>query len=112
MDGDVAGAALFKNDGKMLPLSAEGIKSAAIIGPNGNLSHSMAYYYGTYDVCDDAFPSMIDAVRGHLPAVSFTMIIMKYSGSRLVVHGCFSRCVLNILTETGRFRRCHYWACV
>eukprot|EP00729_Bicosta_minor_P007402 gene7402-837_t len=46
-DGVVQGAALYKNvNGNTLPLVAEEIKSIAVIGPNAQLSKTMAGYYG------------------------------------------------------------------
>ena len=66
-DGVVQGAALFKNLGRTLPLSAKGVKTAAVIGPNANLSETMAGYYGPSKVCGDKFPTVIDAVSAHLP---------------------------------------------
>ena len=47
-DGVVQGAALYKNvNGNTLPLVAEEIKSIADIGPNAQLSKTMAGYYGS-----------------------------------------------------------------
>ena len=69
-DGVVQGASLFKNVGRTLPLSATGVRSAAIIGPNANLSHAMAGYYGSTAVCGDSFPSMIDALESYLPSAT------------------------------------------
>lgn len=53
-DGAAQGAALIKNVGKTLPLSAS-VPSVAVIGPNGNLSASMTRYYGASQVCDGNF---------------------------------------------------------
>eukprot|EP01043_Picozoa_sp_COSAG02_P059678 COSAG02_NODE_7649_length_2916_cov_1.289315_2_plen_493_part_01 len=66
--GVVQGGALYKNLNGTLPLSTAGVKSVAVIGPNANLSHSMAGYYGPTAVCGGEFPSMIDAVKRYLPA--------------------------------------------
>jgi beta-D-xylosidase 4 len=72
-DGVVQSAALLKNLPGTLPLSAKEIKTAAVIGPTANLSHAMAKYYGPGAVCDNAFPTVIDAVRSYVPhaAVSY-----------------------------------------
>ena len=51
-------------------MPSAGVKTAAVIGPNGNLSQSMAGYYGPTAVCGNAFPSMIDAVKSYLPAAT------------------------------------------
>lgn len=64
--GVVQSGALYKNLNNTLPLNATGVKSVAVIGPNGNLSQSMAGYYGPTAVCGDKFPSMIDAIQSHL----------------------------------------------
>ena len=66
--GVVQGGALYKNFNKTLPLTTTGVQSVAVIGPNANLSHSMAGYYGPTAVCGNEFPSMIDAIKDYLPA--------------------------------------------
>eukprot|EP01052_Picozoa_sp_SAG31_P059395 SAG31_NODE_18702_length_626_cov_0.965844_1_plen_122_part_01 len=37
------------------------------MGPNAYLSKSMASYYGSGAVCDNKFPTMVDAVASYLP---------------------------------------------
>jgi hypothetical protein len=68
--GVVQGGALYKNFNRTLPLTADGVTSVAVIGPNANLSHSMAGYYGPTAVCGDHFPSMIDAIQSYLPGAT------------------------------------------
>ena len=55
---------------KTLPLVASALKRVAVIGPNANLSESMAGYYGPSAVCGGVFPSMIDAITSHLPSTA------------------------------------------
>lgn len=60
---------LIKNANKALPLSPS-IGSAAVIGPNSNLSHSIAGYYGPSNVCNgpfnNGFNNMVDAVQQYV----------------------------------------------
>ena len=68
-DGVVQGAALYKNSG-VLPIQASAVTSIAVIGPNANLSKSMAGYYGPATPCGGKFPSVIDAITSHVPGAS------------------------------------------
>ena len=65
-DGTRQGATLIKNDDGTLPLDASKISSIAVIGPNSNLSKSMAGYYGG-NSCGNAFTNMVDAVQQYVP---------------------------------------------
>lgn len=69
MDGVVQSAALFKNDGKTLPLSAATAGTIAVIGPNINISYSDAGYYGPRNVCGKNYWNAIDAVAKHASKV-------------------------------------------
>ena len=74
-EGARQGAVLLKNvpagtAGKTLPLRAASVGSMAVLGPNANLSFTMAGYYGSTAVCGGRFPAMLDALRAALPSTS------------------------------------------
>jgi hypothetical protein len=81
-EGVLQGAALYKNVGtpSRLPLRAKEIRSVAVIGPNSNLSKSMAGYYGPVEVCGGKYPSMIDAVTSALQAHSPSSTVVHAAG--------------------------------
>ncbi len=61
-DGVTQSAVLVKNSG-ILPLaSSSASKLFAVIGPNTNLSSSIAGYYGPPNVCNNNFWTMFDAI--------------------------------------------------
>jgi beta-glucosidase-like glycosyl hydrolase len=62
-DGPVQSSALIKNTGNTLPLSAGARLNIAVIGPNSNLSQSIAGYYGPGIVCDNKFWNLVDAIE-------------------------------------------------
>ena len=70
-DGVAQSVALLLNNANTLPLVAARVRSAAVIGPNGNLSQSIASYYGPYNACDGAYPTMLDAVQQYVQHASF-----------------------------------------
>jgi len=76
-DGVVQSAALLKNAGNTLPLNPGAKLSVAVIGPNSNLSRSIAGYYGPNSVCDNNFWNLVDAVA-------------QYAGSTTVSPGTSS----------------------
>jgi beta-D-xylosidase 4 len=57
---------LLKNENEALPLSASDIKTAAVIGPNANLSKSIALYYGG-NPCFNEYWNAVDAVQSVIP---------------------------------------------
>lgn len=59
-DGVTQSATLVKNIKSTLPLQKG--KSAAVIGPNANLSKVDAGYYGPHFVCNMTFWTLVDAV--------------------------------------------------
>jgi hypothetical protein len=65
-DGAAQGATLLKNAGGTLPLKAGSLSSIAVIGPNANLSKSIAGYYGG-NSCDNDFSNLVDAITEMLP---------------------------------------------
>ena len=67
-DGAAQGTTLLKNEGGRLPLLASALnaKTVAVLGPNGNLSKTLAGYYGPQFVCGNNYWNMIDAVRQQL----------------------------------------------
>jgi len=64
-DGPVQSAALLKNEQSTLPLKADAQLSVAVIGPNSNLSKSMAGYYASNNVCNFNYWNLVDAVAQH-----------------------------------------------
>lgn len=60
-DGVTQSAVLIKNVGQTLPITNTN-QVFAVIGPNTNLSSSMAGYYGPPNVCNNNFWTMYDAV--------------------------------------------------
>lgn len=66
-EGPLQSASLLKNEGGTLPLDASKIKTAAVIGPNANLSKSVAGYYAGGNPCDGIFFNMVDAVQQYVP---------------------------------------------
>jgi len=64
-DGAAQGATLLKNDAGALPLQKPAAGAVAVIGPNGNLSESIAGYYGGNHPCFMKFWTLADAVREH-----------------------------------------------
>eukprot|EP00928_Gymnodinium_smaydae_P002319 TRINITY_DN10828_c0_g5_i1.p1 TRINITY_DN10828_c0_g5~~TRINITY_DN10828_c0_g5_i1.p1 ORF type:complete len:818 (-),score=103.93 TRINITY_DN10828_c0_g5_i1:292-2631(-) len=77
-DGVTQSAALLKNTGGTLPLNAAMLKSVAVIGPNSNLSKSVAGYYGG-NSCNNKFYNMVDAVQQHVPATVTTLGVPSVS---------------------------------
>jgi beta-glucosidase-like glycosyl hydrolase len=70
--GAAQGSSLLKNiGGKTLPLSSVGVGSVAVIGPNGDLSKSIAGYYGAGRVCGNQFYTMVDAIKQYAPNTTF-----------------------------------------
>lgn len=65
-DGAMQGATLLRNDAGTLPLDASKLGSVAVLGPNGNLSESIASYYGGNRPCGMKFWTLADAVREHV----------------------------------------------
>jgi pre-mRNA-splicing factor SYF2/beta-D-xylosidase 4 len=61
-DGVVQSSALLKNAQNTLPLSASARLNIAVIGPNSNLSKSIAGYYGPSNVCGYNYWNLVDAV--------------------------------------------------
>ena len=60
--GTIQGSVLLKNAEKTLPLLKS--EHLAVIGPNNNLSHAIATYYGGSEPCN-GFTNMVDAVAQH-----------------------------------------------
>ena len=69
-DGPAQSSALLKNVDNVLPLSAAGAGSIAVIGPNANYSQGDAGYYGPSNVCNGKFWNMVDAVTQHSKTVT------------------------------------------
>ena len=67
-DGVTQSTTLLKNINSTLPL--EKGKSAAVIGPNANLSKEDAGYYGPHFVCNMTFWTLIDAVSQSASSVA------------------------------------------
>jgi beta-glucosidase-like glycosyl hydrolase len=65
--GTIQGSVLLKNAEHALPLLKS--STVALIGPNSNLSHSIATYYGGGSPCH-GFTSMVDAVSSHAKSMS------------------------------------------
>jgi beta-glucosidase-like glycosyl hydrolase len=61
-DGVTQSTVLVKNEKKLLPIRNSN-KVFAVIGPNTNLSSSVAGYYGPPNVCNNNFWTVYDAVR-------------------------------------------------
>jgi len=66
-DGTAQGATLLKNINGRLPLDPSKIPTVAVIGPNANLSKSIAGYYGPNHVCGGNFWTVVDAVAQYVP---------------------------------------------
>jgi beta-glucosidase-like glycosyl hydrolase len=65
-DGMAQSATLLKNDGSTLPLVASKVASVAVIGPNANLSTSIASYYGGGKPCGMKFWTLADSVKEYV----------------------------------------------
>jgi beta-D-xylosidase 4 len=87
--GATQGAVLLKNTAQRLPLSAVAGGTAgagtvakgsvtAVIGPNANLSRSIAGYYGGKQPCGGHFWSMLDAVQQQLATAGAGSAAMQY----------------------------------
>ena len=63
-DGVAQSVALFKNDAATLPLDAATVATVAVLGPNANLSQSIAGYYGG-NTCDGKYTNVVDAVAAY-----------------------------------------------
>jgi beta-glucosidase-like glycosyl hydrolase len=70
-EGSRQGSTLIKNDADTLPLDASKLRSVAVIGPNADLSHSVAGYYGG-NPCNNTFHTIVDAVKQYVAKVSTT----------------------------------------
>jgi pre-mRNA-splicing factor SYF2/beta-D-xylosidase 4 len=68
-DGAAQGSTLLKNVGATLPLDKGGAAPArvAVIGPNANLSASIATYYAGQSPCSGKFWNLVDAVETFAP---------------------------------------------
>lgn len=65
-DGARQGTVLLKNTNGVLPLTASAFKSAAVIGPNYQLSESYAQYYAG-NPCNNTYWTAVDAVKNWVP---------------------------------------------
>jgi hypothetical protein len=82
-DGTVQGSTLIKNKDKTLPLDASKLKSVAVLGPNANLSHAVAGYYGG-NSCGNNYWTTTDAIRAYVPgAVSMPAMAISNDTSSL-----------------------------
>ena len=64
-EGTVQSAVLVKNLNNTLPWDSKVVESAAVIGPNGNLSYAMADYYAGNN-CGGNYPTVTDAIKSYV----------------------------------------------
>ena len=74
MQGMIQSAALLKNDGGALPLSAKAAGSVAVIGPNANYSWGDTGYYGPKNLCGRNYWTAFDAVKKYNTAGTTVMV--------------------------------------
>ena len=65
-DGSRQGSTLLKNVNHILPLNNQQLKSIAVIGPNSNMSESIAHYYGG-NTCNNIYYNMVNAIETYMP---------------------------------------------
>ena len=72
MEGPRQSAALIKNEGAALPLSAHTAGRVFVVGPMANFSQANSGYYGPKQACGGKFWNMVDAVAAHAGAAHVT----------------------------------------
>ena len=69
-EGVLQSVVLLKNENARLPLPPNKLK-VAVIGPNANLSHAIAAYYGPKNVCDNYYGSVLDGISQNAAKVLY-----------------------------------------
>eukprot|EP00051_Salpingoeca_urceolata_P010634 m.130386 g.130386 ORF g.130386 m.130386 type:complete len:281 (+) comp16786_c0_seq2:1123-1965(+) len=101
LDGTAQGCVLLKNDAAALPLKASSISQVAVIGPNANLSQSIAGYYGPHNPCNNSFPTLVGEWGGWVVAVGPETRANNASGRSLGIRGGKNTCGTSALVQTG-----------
>ena len=80
-EGPRQSAALIKNAGAALPLSAATVGHVFVVGPMANASQANSGYYGPKQACGGNFWNMVDAVAAHAGHVTTALGVPSFDSA-------------------------------